>query len=127
MSVCAEWDELTGRIIGCAIQVHKTLGPGMLESAYQKCLAIEFAFVGLKFEEQRAVNVVYRGVVIENAYRMDFVVENEVVVELKAVSEILPVYEAQILSYLRFGGFHKGLLINFHVRTLKTGIRRFIL
>ena len=99
----------------------------MRESAYQKCLAIEFAAAGLKFEEQRAVDVVYRGVVVENAYRMDFVVENEVVVELKAVSDILPVYEAQILSYLRFGGFHKGLLVNFHVRTLKNGIRRFIL
>jgi phosphoribosylformimino-5-aminoimidazole carboxamide ribotide isomerase len=126
---CCGWekDDLTRRIITCALQVHKTLGPGMLESAYQKCLAIEFAAAGLKFEEQRAVDVTCRNEVVEGACRMDFVVEDIVVVELKTATEILPVHEAQILSYLRFTKLHKGLLINFNVRLLKNGIRRFIL
>ena len=120
-----EDDPLTRRIIACALQVHRELGPGMLESAYQKCLSIEFAAAGLAFEEQREVNVTYRDATIEDAYRMDFVVENEVVVEIKAIAELLAVHDAQLLSYLRFSGFKKGLLINFNVRLLKHGLRRF--
>lgn len=122
-----EKDELTGRIIACALRVHQALGPGMLESAYQKCLAIEFAAAGLRFEEQRAVDLTYRNEIAEDAYRMDFVVEDAVVVELKTAAGILPIHEAQILSYLRFTKLHKGLLFNFNVRLLKNGIRRFIL
>ena len=122
-----EDDPLTHRIIACALQVHRELGPGMLESAYQKCLAIEFAAAGLAFEEQREVNITYRDATIADAYRMDFVVENEVVVEIKAIAELLAVHDAQLLSYLRFSGFKKGLLINFNVRLQKHGLRRSLL
>lgn len=120
-----ENDEITEKIIGCAIAVHRVLGPGLLESAYEECLAFELKAMRLKIERQVAVPVTYKEVYLDYGYRMDLLVENNVVVELKTVDAILPVHEAQILTYLRFSGKELGLLINFNVKLLKHGIRRF--
>ncbi len=120
-------NELTGKIIGAAIEVHKQLGPGMLESAYEECLCYELFLCGLKVERQKPIPVVYKEIKLDCGYRTDLLVENEVIVELKAQDAILPVHEAQILTYLRFANKKIGLLINFNVTVLKNGIRRFIL
>lgn len=116
---------ITGAIIGAAIEVHKLLGPGLLESAYEECLARELALRGLRVDRQRPVPVVYKDVKLECGYRMDIVVEGCVVVELKAVESLAPIHEAVMLTYLRLSGFRLGLLINFNVVVLKDGIRRF--
>ncbi|MBI3125869.1 MAG: GxxExxY protein [Ignavibacteriales bacterium] len=118
---------ITKEIIGAAIEVHKQLGPGMLESAYEECLCYELSLRGLKVERQKPIPVVYKEIKLDCGYRSDLFVENEVVVELKAQDVILPVHEAQILTYLRFANKKIGLLINFNVTVLKNGIRRFIL
>ncbi|OGU68721.1 MAG: GxxExxY protein [Stygiobacter sp. RIFOXYC12_FULL_38_8] len=118
---------ITKEIIGAAIEVHKQLGPGMLESAYEECLCYELSLRGLKVERQKPIPVVYKEIKLDCGYRTDLLVENEVVVELKAQDVILPVHEAQILTYLRFANKKIGLLINFNVTVLKNGIRRFIL
>jgi GxxExxY protein len=120
-------NEVTERIIGAAIEVHRTLGPGLLESAYEECLGHELALRGVTFERQRPLPVEYKGIKLECCYRLDLLVENAVVVEIKAVSEIEPVHEAQLLTYLRLGGWKTGLLINFNVPVLKNGIRRRVL
>ena len=120
-------NELTGKIIGAAIEVHKQLGPGMLESAYEECLCYELSLCSLKVERQKPMPVVYKEIKLDCGYRTDLLVENEVIVELKAQDAILPVHEAQILTYLRFANKKIGLLINFDVTVLKNGIRRFIL
>jgi len=120
-------NELTGKIIGAAIEVHKQLGPGMLESAYEECLCYELSLRGLKVERQKPIPVVYKEIKLDCGYRADLLVENEVVVELKAQDVILPVHEAQILTYLRLANKKIGLLINFNVTVLKNGIMRFIL
>lgn len=120
-------DAFTSAIIGAAIEVHKTLGPGLLESAYEECLAREFVLRSLPFERQKPVAVTYKDVKLECGYRLDFLVRNEVVVELKAVEAIAPVHEAIILTYLRLSGCKVGLLINFNVPVLKEGIRRYVL
>lgn len=120
-------NELTGKIIGAAIEVHKQLGPGMLESAYEECLCYELSLCGLKVERQKPIPVVYKEIKLDCGYRTDLLVENEVIVELKAQDAILPVHEAKILTYLRFANKKIGLLINFNVTVLKNGIRRFIL
>ena len=122
-----EINQITSEIIGAAIEVHKQLGPGMLESAYEECLCYELTLRGLKFEKQKPIPVIYKEIKLECGYRADLIVENEVVVELKAQDIILPVHEAQILTYLRFANKRIGLLINFNVTVLKNGIRRFIL
>lgn len=122
-----ERDQLTEKIIGCAIAVHRALGPGLLESAYEECLCCELAIAGLSFKRQVDLPVVYRHVVIESAYRMDIVVENKVVLELKAVDALLPIHEAQLLTYLKLSGFKRGLLINFHTAILRNGIKRRVL
>ena len=118
---------ITKEIIGAAIEVHKQLGPGMLESAYEECLCYELSLRSLKVERQKPIPVVYKEIKLDCGYRTDLLVENEVVVELKAQDVILPVHEAQILTYLRFANKKIGLLINFNVTVLKNGIRRFIL
>ncbi len=118
---------ITKEIIGAAIEVHKQLGPGMLESAYEECLCYELSLRGLKVERQKPIPVVYKEIKLDCGYRAELLVENEVVVELKAQDVILPVHEAQILTYLRFANKKIGLLINFNVTVLKNGIRRFIL
>jgi GxxExxY protein len=119
-------NELTQRIIGAAIEVHRQLGPGLLESAYEECLARELQLRGVAFDRQKPIPVVYKGVKLECGYRIDLLVENRVVVELKAIEAIAPVHEAVVLTYLKLSGNRVGLLINFHVPVLKDGIRRYI-
>ncbi len=119
--------ELTDQILGAAIEVHRELGPGLLESAYQACLAREFSLRGLQFEQERPLPIQYKGVRMDSGYRLDFLVAAKVVVELKAVDDILPVHEAQLLTYLKLTGCRVGLLINFNAPTLKEGIRRRVL
>ena len=120
-----EGRDLTGLIIGAAIEVHRHLGPGLLESAYEACLAHELTSRGLGVERQRPLPVVYKGVSLECGYRLDLVIENLVICELKTVERITNVHQAQILSYLKLSGIHTGLLINFNQRVLRTGIQRF--
>jgi len=119
-------NEITNLIIGCAIDVHKILGPGLLESAYEECLCFELENKGLFIERQKQLPIVYKGIHIDYGYRMDVVVENEVVIELKSVEVLLPVHSAQILTYLKLAEKKVGLLINFNVSVLKDGIKRHI-
>ena len=119
-------NKLTERIIGCAIEVHRQLGPGLLESTYEAALAIELECAGLSFERQLVFPVLYKNKKIGD-YRLDLLVRNEVVVEIKSVERFDPVFEAQILTYLRVTGKRVGLLINFNSRLLHDGIKRFIL
>jgi GxxExxY protein len=120
-------NEITEQIIGAAIKVHRVLGPGLLESAYEECVCHDLTLSGLSFERQRPLAVEYKGIKLECGYRLDLLVENAVVVEVKAVSAIEPIHEAQLLTYLRVGGWKVGLLINFNVPVLKNGIRRRVL
>lgn len=117
-------NEITEIVIGSAIEVHRALGPGLLESAYEQCLCYELSQRGLAFQRQVELPIAYKAVNLACGYRMDLVVENLVVVEIKAVEQILKVHEAQLLSYLRLYKKTLGLLINFHVPVLKHGIRR---
>ena len=117
---------ITKSIIGATIQVHRGLGPGLLESAYEACLAFELVERGLKVEQQKPLPVVYRGVRLDCAYRLDLLVEGEVIVEVKAIDRLAPIHQAQLLSYLRLSGCKVGLLINFNVKVLKDGIRRMV-
>jgi GxxExxY protein len=119
-------DRLTQKIIGCAIEVHRHLGPGLLEATYESALCIEMEDSGLSYKRQLAYPAVYKGKTI-GEYRLDLMIENAVIVELKSVERLDPVFEAQILTYLRITGKKLGLLINFNTRLLKDGIRRFIL
>jgi GxxExxY protein len=116
----------SGQVVDSAMKVHSTLGPGLLESAYEICLAHELRKRGLTVTTQLPLPVVYDGIQLEVGYRIDLLVEEAVVVELKALSKLLPVHEAQLLSYLKLGGHRIGLLINFHVLHLKDGIKRMI-
>lgn len=122
-----ERDPLTQRIIGAAIEVHKSLGPGLLEAVYEQCLAIELVHRGLNVLRQVNVPIVYREVTIDAAYRADMVVDDLVVLELKAVEVVLPVHEAQLLSYMRLLNKRVGLLLNFHVPVMTKGIYRRVL
>jgi GxxExxY protein len=122
-----ELNQVTEQIIGGAIEVHKALGPGLLESAYEDCLCRELVVRGIPFERQRPLPVEYKGTRLACGYRLDLLVAGAVVVEVKAVSCIEPVHEAQLLTYLKLGGWKVGLLINFNVPVLKDGIRRRIL
>ena len=117
-------DRITGAIIGAAIEVHRSLGPGLLESAYEACLVFELIERGLKAEQQRPLPVTYRKVELDCAYRLDLRVEERVIVEVKAVDRIEPIHQDQLISYLKLSGFKVGLLINFNVKVLKDGIRR---
>jgi len=119
--------ELTHDIIGAAIDVHRCLGPGLLESAYERCLSIELSQRGIPFERQIELPVYYKGHAVDCSYRIDLLVAREVVLEIKAVETLLPIHEAQLLTYLKLGGWRLGLLINFNVEVLKLGIRRRIL
>ena len=121
-----ENDTLTEQIIGAAIQVHRELGPGLLESAYETCLCYELFQNGLKIERQKVIPISYRGIKLDAGYRLDLIIEDQVIVEIKTVSELLPVHEAQLLSYLKQVGGGRGLLINFNVNLLKHGLRRLI-
>ena len=119
-------NELTKKIIGCAIEVHRQLGPGLLESIYEKAICIELSIIGLKFENQKSIVVKYKNKKI-GEFRIDVLVENSIVLELKSVERFDPVFEAQLLSYMKLGNYKLGLLINFNHNLLKNGIKRIIL
>lgn len=120
-------DPLTRKVIGCAIEVHRQLGPGLLESAYESCLCHELVQQGLGVERQRPLPINYKNVLVDCGYKLDLVVENALIVELKAVEAVLPIHQAQILTYLKLSGLRVGLLVNVNVRILKGGITRLVM
>ncbi len=120
-------NEITHEIIGAAIEVHKLLGPGLLESAYEACLCHEFVICKIGFQKQKPVPLVYKEMKLDCGFRLDLLVEKRIVVELKSVDALAPIHEAIMLTYLRLSGHKLGLLINFNVSILKEGIRRFIM
>jgi GxxExxY protein len=122
-----EFDELSNRVIGCAIEVHRQLGPGLLESAYEQCLAHELNRNGIKFQLQCPLPVQYKDIRLDCGYRIDILVEDQLIVELKSVDEIKGIHEAQLLTYMKLAGMKIGLLMNFNVTKLKDGIKRFVL
>ena len=122
-----ENDPLTEKIIGAAIEVHRVLEPGLLESAYEECLCHELHLGGFSFVRQQPLPVVYKGVHLDCGYRLDVVVEGRVIVELKTVDHLLPIHDAQLLTYLRLAGIHTGLILNFNVPALRQGIKRMVL
>jgi GxxExxY protein len=115
---------VTRKVIGAAIEVHRRLGPGLLESTYEMCLAEELKFLGIPFERQSSFPLVYRQIKLDAAFRLDFLVENQVIVEIKSVESISKIHVAQLLTYLRLLNLKKGLLLNFNVPALKEGIKR---
>ncbi len=119
-----EEDPLTGKIIGASIDIHRALGPGLLESTYEACLIYELRLKKLKVEAQKSLPVFYKDVMLDCGYRVDLLVENQIIVEVKSVSCLAPIHEAQLLSYLKLSNCKVGLLINFNVKYLKEGIRR---
>jgi GxxExxY protein len=121
------FDPLSNRVIGCAIEVHRVLGPGLLESTYEHCLAHELRLAGIGHEVQRPLPVEYKGTRLDCGYRVDVLVDGRLLLELKAVDRVLPIHEAQLLTYMKVAGISTGLLINFNVRRLKDGLRRFVL
>ena len=124
MDETRDLNELSGQIIAAAMRVHSALGPGLLESAYEACLTYELERRGLEVRNQVAVPIVYGATRIEVAYRIDILVEEAVVVELKTVASLLPIHEAQLLTHLRLGNYRLGLLLNFYVTRMRDGIRR---
>ena len=118
-------DPFTGKVIGCAIEVHRVLGAGLLESTYQQCLAHELHLKGIAFQLEHPLPVVYKKVKLDCGYRIDILVENRLIIELKAVEEIKHIHKAQLLTYMKLSGIDTGLLINFNVERLKDGIQRF--
>jgi GxxExxY protein len=122
-----ELNQITQKIFGCAIEVHKNLGPGLLESAYEECLAFELSKQGLTIKRQVPTPVVYKEIKLECGYRIDILVEDSVVIELKVVDSINTVHEAQILTYMKFSNKSLGLLISFNVTVLKNGVKRYVL
>ena len=119
-------NDLSRQVIGCAMEVHRTLGPGLLEGAYEQALAFELSTSGLQFVRQKPLPVDYKGATLNASYRVDFIIENSLILELKAVDQLMPVHTAQLLSYLRLSGYPFGLLINFNVMRLKDGLKRLI-
>ena len=122
-----ENDPLTEKIIGFAIEVHRRLGPGLLESAYEECLCYELDQSGLAFRRQMPLPVVYKAIRLDCGYRMDVVVEEQVILEIKSVERLMPIHEAQVLTYMKLGGIATGLLLNFNTPVLKDGLRRLML
>jgi GxxExxY protein len=120
-------DQLTEQVIGLAIEVHRQLGPGLLESAYETCVCFELDCVGLKYRRQVPLPVTYKDVRLESGYRIDLVVDDRLVIELKAVDRLMPIHDAQLLTYLRLSGIRTGLLLNFNTALLKNGVRRLVL
>lgn len=121
-----EINQLSSKIIGSAIQVHKALGPGLLESAYEECLCHEFHLQGIYFERQKSLPVVYKGKRLDCGYRLDLVVENAIILELKSCDTIDPIHKAQLLTYLRLADLHLGLILNFNAAVMKAGIVRIV-
>ncbi len=120
-----EINELTEIVLGCAIEVHRNLGPGLLESAYQECLIYELKTYGLYVEREIKLPIIYKEIQIDHGYRIDLLIENRLVIELKTVEKFTDVHTAQILTYMKLGGYATGLLINFNTKLLKDGIKRF--
>ena len=119
-------NKLSSKIIGAAIEVHKTLGPGLLESAYEQCLCHELNLLGLSFERQKPLPVEYKGKRLDCGYRLDVVVENAIILELKSCEKIEPIHKAQLLTYLKLSGLHLGLILNFNVPLMRDGIVRIV-
>ena len=119
-------DLLTEKIIGFGIDVHRALGPGLLESAYEECLCYELSEAGVGFTPQTHLPVAYKNVKLDCGYRMDILVDESVIVEVKTVTQLIPIHTAQLLSYLKMSGMRVGLLLNFHVPVLKTGLKRIV-
>ena len=122
-----KFDEISNKVIGCAIEVHRSLGPGLLESTYEQCLAREMDISGIAFKLQSPLPVEYKGIKLDCGYRVDMLIEDKLIVELKSVEKTLPIHEAQILTYMKLANIQVGLLINFNVERLKEGIKRFVL
>jgi len=122
-----EFDQLSNRVIGCAIEVHKTLGPGLLESAYEQRMAHEVTIARLAYATQVPLPIEYKGIRLDCGYRVDLLVENQLIVEMKSVERILGIHEAQLLTYMKLAKVKTGLLINLNVEVLKDGLRRFVL
>ncbi len=118
------YQELSGRLLDCAFSVHRALGPGLLESAYEACLAHELCKHQIKFERQKELPIIYDGIKIDGGFRADFVIEDSIIVELKAVEQLIPIHHAQLMTYLKLTGMRLGLLINFNVKLLKDGLKR---
>lgn len=118
---------LSYQVIGCAYKVHRTLGPGLLESTYETCLCYELDTLGLKYERQKPISINYNGNIIPNAYRIDILVENAIILELKSVESVLPIHTAQLITYLKLANKQLGLLINFNTENLQDGIKRFVI
>ena len=121
-----EEDKLSKEIIGAAIEVHRNLGPGLLESAYEECLCRELSICGIAFERQKSLSVSYKGVKLDCGYRLDIVVGGLIILELKAVDQVEPIHEAQLLTYLKLSNLKLGILINFNVPILRDGIKRIV-
>ena len=122
-----KFDDLSNRVIGCAIEVHRELGPGLLESTYEQCLAHELKLSGIPFQLQHPQPVQYKGIRLDCGYRLDMLVEGALIIELKSVEAIKGTHEAQLLTYMKLAGVKIGLLMNFNVTKLKDGIKRFVL
>ncbi|MEW6608617.1 MAG: GxxExxY protein [bacterium] len=122
-----KFDELSKKVIGLAIEVHRELGPGLLENTYKQCLAYELSQAGINFQMEMGLPVKYKNIHISCGYRIDFLIENELILELKSVDNIVPVHEAQLLTYMRLANIKIGLLMNFNEKRLKDGIKRFVL
>jgi GxxExxY protein len=119
-------NQLSSKIIGAAIEVHKALGPGLLESSYQKCLCHELRLRGISFEYEKPLPLVYKGEKLDCSYQMDIVVDNAIIVELKSCEKLQPIHQAQLLTYLKLSGLKLGLLLNFNVPVLRNGIKRIV-
>ncbi len=122
-----EFDPLSNQVIGCAIEVHRELGPGLLESTYEQCLAYELRQCGIDFKLQQALPVQYKGLRLDCGYRVDILVQETLILELKSVDVIMGIHQAQLLTYMKLSGIKIGLLMNFNVSNLKSGIKRFVL
>jgi len=122
-----EFSELSNQVIGCAIEVHKALGPGLLESTYQQCLAHELSLSRVDFKLEHPLPVVYKGIRLDCGYRVDIMVKDEIILELKSVEELKGIHEAQLLTYMKLADIRQGFLINFNVKKLKDGLKSFVL
>jgi GxxExxY protein len=122
-----EFDKLSNKVIGCAIEVHRDLGPGLLESTYEQCLARELILAKIPFKLQCPLPVEYKGIRLDCGYRIDVLVDNSLIVELKVVEKVLGIHEAQLLTYMKLANIKVGLLINFNMQLLKDGIQRFVI
>ena len=121
-----EWDSLSQKVIACAIEVHRRLGPGLLESTYEESLAHELHLANIPFERQKPISVEYKGILLSCCYRIDLLIDQRLIIELKSVESLLPIHQAQLLTYMKLANKKVGLLMNFNVELLKHGLRRFV-